>query len=161
MKKYFWSVTTALLVGYFIGKYMFNQYDDKEGLTPVFNEQETLYFTQQGVYSTKESMMENTKMFPNYIYTIIDDKYYCFIGITKNKENSLKIKEFYKQKGYITYVKELKIGENEFLNVIEEYDLLLEKTEEEETIEKIVEEVIQKYKELVVDNGKNQGTTGE
>ena len=140
---------------------MFNQYDDKEGLTPVFNEQETLYFTQQGVYSTKESMMENTKMFPNYIYTIIDDKYYCFIGITKNKKNALKIKEFYKQKGYITYVKELKIGENEFLNVIEEYDLLLEKTEEEETIEKIVEEVIQKYKELVVDNGKNQGTTGE
>lgn len=119
MRKYFWSIITALFVGYFIGKYMFNQYDDKEGLTPVFNEQETLYFTQQGVYSTKESMMENTKMFPNYIYTIIDDKYYCFIGITKNKENALKIKEFYKQKGYITYVKELKIGENEFLNVIE------------------------------------------
>jgi len=161
MRKYFWSVTIALLVGYFIGKYMFNQYDDKEGLTPVFNEQETLYFTQQGVYSTKESMIENTKMHPNYIYTILNDKYYCFIGITKNKNNSQKIKEFYKQKGYITYVKELKIGENEFLNLVEEYDLLLEKTEDMEVIDKIIKEVIQKYKELVVDDGKNQGTTSE
>lgn len=161
MKKYLVSIFFALLTGIIIGKYLFSQYDEKETLTPTFNEKTTLYFIQQGVYSTKESMIENTRMFKNYIYTILNEKYYCFIGITKNEKNLKKIEEFYQRNGYVTYVKELPVSNQEFLNQIDEYDTLLDATNDEEAIQTIIEEVIQKYKELVVDNGQNTGNTTE
>ncbi|MEG0826399.1 MAG: hypothetical protein RR404_02895 [Bacilli bacterium] len=151
MKKYIAPVFIALLVGFFSAQFMFNQYDDKETLTPVFNNGENLYFIQQGVYSTIESLKDNMKDFNNYIYTIINAKYYAFIGITKNQENAQKIQDYYKQLGYITYIKEFKVGNSTFLKSLSNYDNVLENTNDDNTIKTLINQVLTKYKELVVD----------
>lgn len=151
MKKYVTPIFLALLVGFFLGKFMFNQYDDKQMLTPVFSSGENIYFIQQGVYSNLESVKENLKSFNNYIYTIINSKYYVFIGITKNEENLQKMQEFYQQLGYNTYVKEFKVSNETFLKSLSNYDNVLLNTDNKDTIKTLIDQVLTKYKELVVD----------
>ena len=153
MKKYIFPILLSIVVGFFTAKFMFNQYGETEKLIPVFSQGEYLYFIQQGVYSSVESVKENLKNFNNYIYTIINGKYYVFIGISKNMQNVEKIQGFYKKNGYITYVKEFKVKNSDFLNVIDNYDSVLLETTDDVVIKSITNQTIAKYKELVVDSG--------
>ena len=153
MKKYMFPIFLSIVVGFFTAKFMFNQYGDKETLTPVFNQGENLYFIQQGVYSSIDSVRENLKNFNNYIYTIINSKYYVFVGITKNQEIVSKMQEYYRQIGYVTYVKEFKVRNEKFLMAVENYDAVLKETTDNEVIKSIINQTIAKYKELVVDDG--------
>lgn len=151
MKKYITSIFLALLVGFFISQYMFSKYEDKETLLPAFSTAKNVYFIQQGVYSTLDSVKENLKPFDNYIYTVINSKYYVFTGITKNQKNVQKMQEFYQQLGYNTYVKEFKVSNEEFLNSLNNYDSVLENTDNNDTIKTLINQVLTKYKELVID----------
>lgn len=153
MKKYIFPILLSILVGFFTTKFMFDQYANKETLRPVFNTGENIYFIQQGVYSSIESVKENLKKFNNYIYTIINGKYYVFIGMTKNQEIALKMQEFYSKNGYITYVKEFKVKNSDFLMALDNYDAVLKDTVDDEVIQNIINQTIAKYKELVVDDG--------
>lgn len=150
MKKYIVPILSALLVGFFLAKFMIDQYDKKQSLKTVFNDSETLYFIQQGVYSTKDNMEKSMNDFAYYIYNIENDKYYTFIGITKLKENSAKLKGFYEKLGYITYIKEVSVDNNSFIEILEQYDKLLQTTDDNNTIKAICSQVLSKYEELVL-----------
>lgn len=150
MKKYIIPILSALLVGFLLAKFMIDQYDKKENLKTVFNDSQTLYFIQQGVYSSEENMKKNMSDFAYYIYNVSQEKYYTYIGITKSKENSDKLKDFYKKLGYITYVKEISINNEDFLEVLEQYDKLLESTDDNNTIKAICSQVLSKYEELIL-----------
>lgn len=155
MKKYIASILSALLVGFLLAKFMIDQYDKKESIKTVFGSSEILYFIQQGVYSTKESMEENMANFSYYIYNLEDDKYYTYIGITKSKKNSEKLQEFYKKLGYIIYIKEISVSSNAFIEILEQYDNLLESTDDESTIKAICSQVLGKYEELILNEREN------
>ena len=62
------------------------------------------------------------------------------------------------EKGYILYSKQLEVGNESFLSSLEEYDQLLQKTEEDAATETIENNIIVQYKELVLD-GQDEGTT--
>lgn len=148
--KFIFPLVLAIGIGFVCGKLMFNQYDSASSIKTVFNEKnEKLYFIQQGVYSSKESMEKNTTNFPYYIYDLIDDKYHVYIGITKLAENAEKLKEYFEKKGYIIYVKELNVSNKEFVNAIDSYDELLSKTNDDKAIETILNQVLLKYEELI------------
>ena len=153
MKKYIFPVLLSIIVGFFTTKFMFDQYTNKEKLVPTFGVGENVYFIQQGIYSSTDSVKEHLKNFNNYVYTIINGKYYVFIGITKNQDVVKKMQEFYSKKGYITYVKEFKVKTSEFLLALDNFDAVLKETTDEEVIQNIINQTIAKYKELVVDNG--------
>ena len=155
MKRYIYPIFLSIIVGFFTTKFIFSEYGQTEKLYPVFSSGENLYFIQQGVYSSEESVKTNLSKFNNYIYTIINGKYYVFIGITKSLENSLKMQEFYKKNGYVTYVKEFRVKDSEFLVAVDNYDAILKETNDDEVIKTIMDQTIAKYKELVVDNGQN------
>lgn len=155
MKKYIVPILSALLVGFFLAKFMIDQYDKKQSLKTVFNNSETLYFIQQGVYSTKESMEKSMNDFAYYIYTIENDKYYTFIGITKLKENSDKLKGFYEKLGYVSFIKEINVDSSAFIEVLEQYDKLLQTTDDSNTIKAICSQVLGKYEELVLNEHQN------
>ena len=129
---------------------LISSYDNAEGIT-VSKNAETVYYIQRGVYSTKENMENNMTDFEHYIYNVENNMYYTYIGMSKNKKNAEKIKEFYKEKGYDTYIKE-KITDNEsFLTILGQYDELLSQTDEGDTISVICNQVLAKYEELVND----------
>ena len=61
------------------------------------------------------------------------------------------MQEFYQQLGYNTYVKEFKVSDEEFLNSLENYDSVLLNTDNNDTIKTLINQVLTKYKEMVVD----------
>lgn len=152
MKKYLTTFLSALIIGLLIGRFILNQYTFEGRIVSTFNNGDEVYFIQYGVYSTKESMEESTTSLPYYIYSIEDSKYYVYVGITENEENAQKIKGYYEDLGYIIYVKEFNINNNNFMTVLRQYDSLLKESSDSEVIKTICSQVLNKYEELVLKN---------
>lgn len=147
-EKIIMPIIACVLVGFFMSKFMFSQYDSGLALTTKLESKEKLYFLQQGVYTTVDSMKENTSLLPYYIYTEEEGKYYVYVGITKDKENLEKVKGYFKNKGYDIYIKELEISNDAFLQVFDQYEILLKNTTDENAISAIMSSVLAKYEEL-------------
>ena len=89
------------------------------------------------------------KEFTNYIYNVENNEYHTYIGITTSKENSLKIQNYYKEIGYDTSIVEKITDNSDFINILGQYDELLTKTDDKESIKVICNQVLAKYEELV------------
>lgn len=159
MKKYFWSIFLSLIVGIYLGKFTLNQYSDLN-VFPVFGNYDTLYFLQQGVYSSVLSMKENMNSFPYYIYNLDDDGYHTYVGITNSLENAKKIKEYFANAGYDIYIKENNINNSVFISIVNQYDLLLNDAEGD-AIGDICNQVLSSYEELVINEDKDEGYSKE
>lgn len=148
--KGFGSAIFCLVLGVLMGKFMLDQYDSKEQEISTLHTTDTVYFIQQGVYSSKEDMEENINNVAYYIYNEQDGQYYAYIGMTLKSENVEKLQKYFKEVGYETYVKEFTISDSSFLEVLQQYDLMLEKTDDSNTISAICSQVLGKYEELVL-----------
>ena len=146
MKKYLLTIIVSLLVGFLLSFYMLKEYE-KTDIFPVFNESETAYLIQQGVYSSMESMQENTTHLTDYIYSVIDDMYYVYIGISLDSSNINKLQEYYKSKDINTIIKTTTLTDQEFIETLRQYDMVLNNTSDEDTIKEICKQVLSKYKE--------------
>ena len=148
MKKYLFPVSASLILGVIMAYFIIKQYETLPALA-VSSEAESLYYIQRGIYSDIDSMKENMKDFNHYIYNVEDNQYYTYIGITANKDNALKIQSYYKSIGYDTFLKEKITDDEEFINILNQYDGLLSKTDDSESIKVICNQVLAKYEELV------------
>ena len=146
MKKYLLTIIVSLLVGFLLSFYMLKEYDSVN-IIPVFNVKETAYLVQQGVYSSMESMQENTSHLTDYIYSVIDNMYYVYIGISLESDNVNKIQEYYKNKDINTIIKTTTISDNDLINSLRQYDMVLKETDKDETIKEIIKQTLSKYKE--------------
>jgi len=142
-------ILLCLVIGFLLSKFMLTQYEEREEIKPVFGQTENLFFIQYGVYSSRDSMENNTKELNYYIYNFNDNLYYVYLGITKNYENANKLKGYFKTLGYDIYIKDYQVSNQEFLEMIEYYDLLLSQTTDYDTIKSICHQVLQKYEEFV------------
>ena len=115
MKKYGLTIILAVITGLFLSKLFFSQYKDAKDLKTVFNNGEKLYFARKGIYSSLDSVKENTMNLSYYIYTMIDDKYYVYYGITKDLENYDKIAGNLKSLGYDNYREEINVSSTSFI----------------------------------------------
>ena len=148
MKKYLFPVSASLILGVLMAYFIIKQYETLPALA-VSSEAESLYYIQRGIYSDMDSMKDNMKDFNHYIYNVEDNQYYTYIGITANKDNALKIQNYYKSIGYDTFLKEKITDDEEFINILNQYDGLLSKTDDSESIKVICNQVLAKYEELV------------
>lgn len=136
----------AILLGGITGKILYNKYEDT---TLVFNENNTAYFLQEGVYDTKESMNRNTKDINPKLVINKNNKYYVYVGISKSLDGINKIKRVYKRKGYNVISKEKKINDESFLINLAQYDILLESNTTTNDILTIEEVVLSNYEETI------------
>ena len=146
--KNIFPVVLCILIGFFMGTFLFNQYNTKVDSVALTGE--NLYFIQAGVFSSEDQMKEAMKNTTYYIYTKENNMYYSYIGITKNKKNLEKLQEFYTSIGYDIYVREIFVSNLSFLTVLEQYDLLLNETTDNNVVKSIENQVINKYEELVL-----------
>lgn len=144
----------ALIIGFFLANFFINQYNDYEGIK-VFGTGEEIYFIQYGVFSSIESMEDNTISLQNYVYNIKDDLYYVYVGITKKEENANKIINYYKSLGYDAIIKKFEITSEEFLSLLDNYDDVLSNTQDETAISSVINQVLIKYEEVVISGSKN------
>lgn len=145
--KHLFVAFLSCLICYLFYDYLFHEYQD---LTiPVSEESKEVYFLQYGAYSNYDNMVKATSSLPNYIYTKDDKYHYAFICITESEKNALKVKDFYKEKGYVLYSKKINVTSSAFLISLTQFDLLLNETNELETIPTICSQGLEKYKEEV------------
>lgn len=121
----------------------------KEKLVNTFSEGKTYYFIQEGVYSSKEIMTENTKDIQVKTVDTLNDKQYVYLGITRDNNNAKKIKDIYEKKGYQIYIKEQNLSNEEFYNNVTQFDILVNSTDKESEILTIEEVVLANYEELI------------
>lgn len=143
-KKFLFSLAVAILLGTVVGKYFYKENNTKT----VFHENDII-FLQQGVYTDKKNMEDNIKRIDPKIVVEEQDKYYVYVGITKNQKNADKIKEIYEKKGYDIYEKKIPISNEEFKNNLEQFDLLLDKTTKEEELISINEVILANYEQTL------------
>ncbi len=152
MRKYLFPMISSLFIGLFLAFFVIKQYENLDGLAVSSNAKE-LYYIQRGVYSDLENMKNNMKDFEYYIYNTEDNMFYTYIGITQDKDNALKIQNYYKSLGYDTYIKQ-KITDNQnFVSLLSKYDEILKGTNDNDSIKTICNQVINRYEEMV--NNKN------
>ena len=147
MKKTFLISLISITLGAIIG-IMFNS-TYKEKLINTFGEGKTYYFIQEGVYSSKEIMSENTKDILIKTVDVLNNKQYVYLGITRDRNNAKKIKAIYEKKGYQIYIKEQNLSNEEFYNNVTQFDLLINGTNKESEILTIEEVVLANYEELI------------
>ena len=142
------SMLGMVVLGYLCGKLLF---PNDEQTTPAFQDAGIVYFLQQGVYSSFDSMKENVKNLSDYLYQEEDGKYYVYFGITTKEENAKKVKEVYEENNMPTYIKAMVISNPEFLNTLIQYDILLASTETKEGMESVLKAILSSYKEFVIE----------
>ena len=153
MKKYLFTFLAAIVVGFFLSCFFINQYDSYSGIK-VSGMGDELYFIQYGVFSSIDSMEKETIALENYIYNKEEDLYYVYVGITKNGDNANKIMDYYKNIGYETIIKKHEISNMNFLEELTNYDSILNNTTDTTVIASLINQVLIKYEEVVI-NGKN------
>ncbi len=147
MKKTFLLGGIFIALGAVLGVFLNSKYQDK--IISTFSEGKIYYFLQEGIYSSKEIMTENTKDLDVKLINEENGKYYVYLGITRDEENAKKIKELYSKKGYQLYIKEVSLTNEEFYNNVTQFDLLIKNTEKESEILTIEEVVLANYEEII------------
>lgn len=159
MKKNVFPIVLCIIVGFFMGIIMFNQYDKSEPVKvsgEVKKANESVYFFQYGVYKNKDNMLNNLTNI-NYTYEFLDDKYYVYLGMTRNEGNLDKIKGYFENLKYDIYIKQIEVN-GEFADTLKQYDLLLNEAETSESITTILKSIISKYEELAIDDENKRNT---
>ena len=98
---------------------------------------------------------KNTINLENYIYQINNNKYYVYIGITKNDEVLNKITNYYKNLGYNINTKEFYITNNKFVSEVENLDKVLLLTDDNVVIGEVISQGLNLYEEVVINEVKN------
>lgn len=145
-KKIFYSII-ILITGIIVGR---NIYLSKS--TQTFSNKDIYYFIQEGVYSSKSIMEENIKNMDLKVVDELDNKYYVYLGITKDESIAKKLKEIYESQGYQIYIKEVSLSNEEFNNNVTQFDLLINATTSEKEILTIEKVVLANYEEIVKKN---------
>ena len=140
-----------ILLGLVVGLVFTKIFYDSYNVSYSFSENILVYVFQQGVYSSKQSVIENVTL-NYYIYEKSGDMYYVYAGFTTKSENVQKLKDFFEKKGYSIYVKEINLPSSSFTEILKQYDLLLEKTEDENAIEAINASILSEYEEAYGEN---------
>lgn len=145
-KKIFYSII-ILITGIIVGR---NIYLSK--VTQTFSNKDIYYFIQEGVYSSKSIMEENIKNMDLKVVDELDNKYYVYLGITKDESIAKRLKEIYESQGYQIYIKEVSLSNEEFNNNVTQFDLLINATTSEKEILTIEKVVLANYEEIIKRN---------
>ena len=144
MKKIIISGILLIILGYYLGNFIFTD----KNINKLKNK-EMYYFLQEGVYSNKENLQTNISRINNKIIDKNDNKYYVYVGITKDLEVAKKIMKIYEKDGYDIYIKEKSLSSEEFYNNVNQFDLLIKDSNDTSNILTIEEVVLANYEEII------------
>ena len=147
LKRDLFLLFIAVLLGAFIGDFISTKYGKA---IPVFGKNNTFYIMQEGVYNTKEQLQENVKNLSPKIVINKNDKYYVYVGITKDEDVLEKLFSVYKDRGYTIYTKQEDINNLEFSKLSSQFDELIKNSDDSDEILKLEEIVLSNYKQRLL-----------
>ncbi|MBR2828211.1 MAG: hypothetical protein IKE70_03170 [Bacilli bacterium] len=146
MKKTFFIGMLSIGLGFFLGNIFMSE---KSILQKNWNKEEKYYFIQEGIYSSYENLKNNLISIKQKVIDQEKDKYYVYVGITKDKKLASKIKDIYQKRGINSHTIEKYLDSEEFLQNVLQFDNLIKKTEDEEDILTIESVVLANYEEIL------------
>lgn len=148
MKKILIGGIISILIGILVGKIIFF---NKDYL--IKNKEEDIYyFLQEGVYYDNNILENSLINIRHKIFERKDEKIHVYVGITKNLEVAEKLINIYSKKDISTTIKEKSISNLEFKNNVEQFDLLIKKSNDIDEILTIEEVVLANYEEIIKNN---------
>ena len=149
MKKIILKGLIFVLLGFLLGEFIFgNKLKELKRL----NNKETFYFLEEGIYQDKDILNNNLIKIGKKVVDYKDNKYYVYLGITKDLEVVEKLKEIYEEEGYKVYKKEKYLSSEEFSTNVDQFDLLIKQATDKEEILTIEEVVLANYDEIIKKN---------
>lgn len=145
MKKTMFLAVIFVILGAVCGNYLYKKAPDS---VSVFRESSKFYFLQEGIYSSKDIMMENVGDLSNKLVVLKDNQYYVYVGITLDKNNVDKIKKIYENMGYQIYVQEIELDGGEFISNVSQFDLLVAEADSTDDILSVEEVVLANYEQI-------------
>ena len=135
----------AIVLGSICGKTLYDKYLSSKELA---NDEGELYFLQEGVYTSKKALKNNTKNITPKLVITKDKKYYVYVGITKDIYNASKIKKLYNKKGYKINNEIKKVKDKNFIDNVNQFDTLMTNANSDD-IMTIEEVILSNYQELI------------
>jgi len=142
-------IICAVLLGYLCASFIFNNYGVENY---VFNEKGNIYLLQCGAYNNEETSKKEIKGIDEKITIKEDDKYYSYIGMTTDYKIAEKIQKLYKKENIDIYIKDSYLDDEDFINQLTQYDVLLESSNTKAEINAILKTVLATYDELISNN---------
>ncbi len=146
MKKTMLLAVIFVLLGAVVGNYLYRNVPKS---ISVFQENNTFYFLQEGIYSSKDIMQENTSDIMNKLTVFEDNKYYVYVGITMDIDNANKIQKIYQDMGYKIYIKTVNLDNEEFASNVSQFDLLVKESDANNDILTVEEVVMANYEQII------------
>ena len=137
--KFIIPLTLAIVIGFISARMFYSLFNIEEDI------KNNSYFIQIGAYTDKSVLDSVTKDLKAYITVDEGGKNYVYVGITTDKDNSLKIKKMYEEKGYNVYIKENYISNMTFYSNLVQYDILLSEVTKEEDLISISKVILSSY----------------
>lgn len=147
-KRYLIYISLAIAVGAVFGNIFYNKYEKEQSLEKEYNS----YLLQLGIFDTKEDMNKELLEIDDYIVIEKNNKYYVYVGVSTNKKNATKLQEIFLDKDINTSIKKTIISDIEFMNSLEQFDLLLDSVSSNEDIMSINEAILSSYEEMVLNS---------
>lgn len=144
--KFLVPVLASIAIGFIFGKVFFNQYDTNA--VSAFNEGEKTYFIKTGITQSLDKIKNKEEV----LTLKKEDGYHIYVGITKDSKSASKIKEIYNSNDNNTTIEEVYLNNKKFLNILGEYDKILQVATGNEDTKSIEKIVISNYKEMVLEN---------
>ena len=136
-----------IISGIVVGNNLYNKVDFK--LLKTFKENNDFYLLQLGIYDTKEMMQRDTRDINPKVYEVKNNKYYVYVGISSNINNIDKIKGIYKDEELTTKV--INIKDEEFINNLRQFDILIDNTNDKDEILTIEEVVLSSFNKKILE----------
>lgn len=147
-----WGIIFIIL-GFALGEVIFSNKDVI--LDSINSHSEKYYFLQEGVYSDQEILENNLSKLNQKVIDYRNEKFYVYVGITKDKDAAIKLQNIYNQEKINVTLKERYLDNEEFSNDVAQFDLLINATNKKEEILTIEEVVLANYDEIIKNSSKS------
>lgn len=149
MKKTIIGIIIAILAGVLLAKLTFDKYE-KVDTKNVISYDDEVYMLRVGTYDSVDEMQRSALDYERYIYIEKEGKVTVYIGIAKTRENIEKIKNVYDDKNVKTTVETVTINNDEFIQNLNEYEKLLDVTEDANSLLIIENQILSCYEDIMV-----------
>lgn len=147
-KKFLIYIGLAIILGAILGNSFYKKYEKEQQLEKEYNS----YLLQLGIFDNKEEMNNELFGIEDYILIEKNKKYYVYLGVSTKKKNVAKLQELFLDKDINTSIKKTVINNIEFINSLEQFDLLLDSVSTNEDIMSINEVILSSYEEMVLNS---------
>ena len=151
MKKTLVWVFFAIVSGTLLGVFTFNRYKNIDTINTIKLDNE-VYALKYKSFSNTNEMYDKVISFDRFIFIETENKVTTYVAISKTKKNIQKLHDLYKNKNIKLTMEKIIIENDEFIQNLNEYEKLLDASNDDKSLMIIENQILSCYEDLVVEN---------